>query len=223
MITSRRAWKRGMVERSSQYALKHPCQAVGFQCSQDLVTTVNRDNRMSKFVNYKKRNVELPPGCKDLVDVLRSRRRPDSAGVMEADNRPTVSRGGEATGGILEIESMSGWSSRLEAGVHTHGHAADKRFSVHVARMEDGTMWGLCAFKRTLNQRRLCGASWCATVFVLPRIQEGPRFSCRACPSMLSYNISTTPPDATELAACWVVVPGGCGLADDCCLSFCLQ
>jgi len=26
---------------------------------------------MSDFVNYTKRSVELPPGCKDLIDVLR--------------------------------------------------------------------------------------------------------------------------------------------------------
>lgn len=29
---------------------------------------------MSDFVNYNKRDVKLPPGCKDLIDVLRGRR-----------------------------------------------------------------------------------------------------------------------------------------------------
>lgn len=30
---------------------------------------------MSKFVNYKKRAFTLPPGCKDLIDVLAPSRR----------------------------------------------------------------------------------------------------------------------------------------------------
>ena len=38
---------------------------------------------MSKFVNYKKRSIELPSGCKDLIDVLRR-----NAGLERLDNIP---------------------------------------------------------------------------------------------------------------------------------------
>jgi len=40
----------------------------------DVQSQLSVSCRMSDFVNYKKRSITLPPGCKDLVDVLRQGR-----------------------------------------------------------------------------------------------------------------------------------------------------
>ena len=54
---------------------------------------------MSEFVNYNKRDVSLPPGCKDLMDVLRRREIPGLA-EMTAYVERAVKRGGMEVGNI---------------------------------------------------------------------------------------------------------------------------
>ena len=59
---------------------------------------------MSKFVNFKKREIALPPGCKDLIDVLKPGRRVSSKyHVNIAGQHPAVSRAGQTVGGLSEI------------------------------------------------------------------------------------------------------------------------
>jgi hypothetical protein len=61
---------------------------------------------MSDFVDYNKRSVTLPPGCKDLIDVL----RPHGFGVEWLRQHPgvdlsrTVRRGGIVKGALSDIE-----------------------------------------------------------------------------------------------------------------------
>lgn len=43
---------------------------------------------MSEFVNYNKRDVSLPPGCKDLVDVLRRRSERQVGSLAASDKAP---------------------------------------------------------------------------------------------------------------------------------------
>ena len=42
---------------------------------------------VSKFVNFQKRSVQLPPGCKNLIDVLYPDRRRRSDGVKTQFSR----------------------------------------------------------------------------------------------------------------------------------------
>jgi hypothetical protein len=61
---------------------------------------------MSDFVNFQKRSVALPGGCKDLIDVLR---RP-------AEEQPTVTRGHRSDGGVRQVATYLGrlFESRSE-------------------------------------------------------------------------------------------------------------
>jgi hypothetical protein len=61
---------------------------------------------MSDFVNFQKRSVALPGGCKDLMDVLR---RP-------AEEQPTVTRGQRSDGGVRQVATYLGrlFESRSE-------------------------------------------------------------------------------------------------------------
>src|SRR5947207_13581446 len=58
---------------------------------------------MSQFVNYKKRSVALPPGCKDLIDLLRPAGAHKADGTIPRDDRPSVARGESVTGKLSEI------------------------------------------------------------------------------------------------------------------------
>ncbi len=44
--------------------------------------------RMTQFVNYKKRSFKLPPGCKNLIDVLERSRRQTNVHMATADFQP---------------------------------------------------------------------------------------------------------------------------------------
>jgi len=49
---------------------------------------------MSKFVNYSKRDFTLPPGCKDLIDVLQRRGVPRPIkSIASVSEQPAVTRG----------------------------------------------------------------------------------------------------------------------------------
>ena len=48
---------------------------------------------MSDFVNYNKRSINLPPGCKDLIDVL----PPNKAGAKRRDRQPPTFETGALT------------------------------------------------------------------------------------------------------------------------------
>jgi hypothetical protein len=61
---------------------------------------------MSDFVNYSKRSVVLPAGCKDLIDVLRQD-RPNLEWLekyLGIDLSRTIARGGMVKGTFLDIE-----------------------------------------------------------------------------------------------------------------------
>lgn len=89
---------------------------------------------MSKFVNFKKRDVALPPGCKNLIDVLQPRpvRVRDMIGTA---HRPMVAHGGSVTGGLADFEKYVGlvFASQaldFELVISPPG----KRLTVHVNR-----------------------------------------------------------------------------------------
>jgi len=96
---------------------------------------------------------------------------------------------------------MSGWSSRLEAVFTLTVTPPDKRFSVHVARWRMDHVASV-RVQETLNQRRLCGLLG-ALRFCTAQDSGRPAFFLPGVARRCSYNISTTPPDATELARRW--------------------
>jgi hypothetical protein len=59
---------------------------------------------MSQFVNYHKRAFTLPPGCKDLIDVLKpSRRHPAAYATINAFRAPEIHEDHFETGGLAQI------------------------------------------------------------------------------------------------------------------------
>ena len=69
----------------------------------DVYYLLESTTRMADFVNYKKRSISLPPGCKDLMDVLQpgGLRRPDD--VAGPDLSRAISRGQAFKGKLSDI------------------------------------------------------------------------------------------------------------------------
>jgi hypothetical protein len=59
---------------------------------------------MARFVNYQKRGVELPPGCKDLIDVLKGKRKAKKPGGLAGTWKPAPESDLFPSGGIGQIE-----------------------------------------------------------------------------------------------------------------------
>lgn len=86
---------------------------------------------MSQFVNYRKRGLTLPPGCKDLSDVL-ERQGPQPL----LDLSRLRSSGGSVSGRLFEIGKYVQWAFRSRALWFTLVVSPpDKRLTFHIARM----------------------------------------------------------------------------------------
>jgi len=59
---------------------------------------------MSQFVNYNKRSVQLPPGCKDLIDVFKPARLRKVTGANATPHFPVVPRDHTLTETLGNIE-----------------------------------------------------------------------------------------------------------------------
>jgi len=68
---------------------------------------------MSDFVNFGKRSVTLPPGCKDLIDLLRPKSATTTLAPPKqppAGERPKVTHGHRSVGGLRQV---AGFLARL--------------------------------------------------------------------------------------------------------------
>jgi hypothetical protein len=60
---------------------------------------------MSKFVNYSKRGFTLPPGCKDLIDLLEPwRRRPGGSKAISTTPAPQIREEHFRSAGLSQVE-----------------------------------------------------------------------------------------------------------------------
>ena len=58
---------------------------------------------MSEFVNYKKRKITLPAGCKDLADLLRPHGQHGIHGEIGLGAQPTTTRDWVVTGTLSDM------------------------------------------------------------------------------------------------------------------------
>ena len=59
---------------------------------------------MARFVNYQKRGIELPPGCKDLIDVLKGKAKAKAPDTFTGKCEPVPKSDLFPSGGIAQIE-----------------------------------------------------------------------------------------------------------------------
>jgi hypothetical protein len=74
--------------------------------------------RMSKFVNFNKRSIKLPPGCKDLIDLLNPKIRRKLQGAIapeQLDELPALTRDESVLGTLAEIENRISMAYETQA------------------------------------------------------------------------------------------------------------
>ena len=129
---------------------------------------------MSKFVNYKKRSVTLPRGCKNLIDVLQPHGLPKLVskvytGAISPNEKPTVTRGESFTGGLSGIDKYV--TMVFESRAHSFilmVTPPDEKFTVDVDRMEDGTM-GASVVVQSGTEQESCSFLFRTTWLADPR------------------------------------------------------
>jgi hypothetical protein len=95
---------------------------------------------MSNFVNFNKRSIALPPGCKDLLDVLQLRERRQ---FQDSDDSGCVRVGGSAQGHLADMEEYIKMAFEAETSAFMLViQPPDKRLTVNVAHKAGEGMWG---------------------------------------------------------------------------------
>ena len=101
---------------------------------------------MAKFVNYKKRSVTLPPGCKNLGDLLQPHGKPNQrpsihVGSIPSESPPTVTRSESFEGSLLDVEKYVTITFESQAdSVFLIVKSANGQSTVHISRNESGNM-----------------------------------------------------------------------------------
>jgi hypothetical protein len=153
-------------------------------------------HQMSDFVNYNKRSVALPPGCKDLIDLLRSQaRKTDTGGPLMSPRR------GESVGTMAHLEKYAQMLFESDAKFFLSITSEDGEVLIRAIRYED--VWleaGVCVQEATELERTL------RTFFIdhglaLP---QGPPLAFDWIPNApvyRTYDFSPAPRDADAFVA----------------------
>jgi hypothetical protein len=172
---------------------------------------------MSQFVNYKKRSVTLPPGCKNLIDLLRPRGLSKLHGTISPEERPTVTRGETVAGKLSEIQKYVGMMFESHAQAFTvMVSLSDERLTVDFARMTGEMMLASVVFEEDAERERLMRDFFARHGLQAPRDRGRPEQFHPDLPVQLIYRISPLPSDARLLSMLTTdLFHDVCGLSDD--------
>jgi hypothetical protein len=163
---------------------------------------------MSKFVNYKKRSVTLPTGCKNLIDVLQPHGLPKLVSkthtggpAIPSDARPTVTRGESFFGVLSEINKYVTmvFDSRARSFI-LMVTPSDEQFTVDVDRMQDGTMAASVVVQTGTEQERAVRSFFTHRGLPVPEDSEMPPMFVPGVPVQITYYISPVPSEASVLS-----------------------
>lgn len=165
---------------------------------------------MSKFVNYQKRSISLPRGCKNLIDVLRPR-----ADKMLEQAQPGRGRGESVMGTVSAISKYVGmaFSSRGLAFTLLMG-IPDEDFVVVLLRMEKKMIW--MQVETSSHRDRAVRDFIERRGLNMPAEPPTPAHGHPEVPGQLGYDISPLPADAPAVATLAAdLFRDACGLNDD--------
>ena len=161
---------------------------------------------MSKFVNYKKRSVTLPSGCKNLIELLQPHGLPKlvnktHTGPIPPDERPTVTRGKSFTGGLSDINKYVTmvFESRARSFI-LMVTPPDEQFTVDVDRMEDGMMGAYVLVQSGTDQETAVRAFFAQHGLQIPEDSGTPPMSVPGVPVQTTCDISPMPSEAPLLS-----------------------
>ena len=178
--------------------------------------------RKSQFVNYKKRSVTLPPGFKNLIDVLRRRGQESIQPFVARVQHATVTRQESVTAPLSEIGRYVAMMFESRGLMFTLRVALpDDRLIIDVFGMGCGEMTALVVFRMDPDQERSMREFFARHNLHTPDDSGVPEQFNPALPVYNIYRVSPLPSEApllSELAA--DLFRSVCGLSDDAELRF---
>ena len=108
---------------------------------------------MNEFVNFKKRGITLPPGCKDLIDLLQ---RSSSRPVIEGASRLTATRNETVTGKLPDVGKYVRIAFESGGAIFTLGITRPGgRLEFALLRVKGGEPWASIAFPSEREEERV--------------------------------------------------------------------
>lgn len=173
---------------------------------------------MNEFVNFKKRGVTLPPGCKDLIDLL----RPTAKQAIDRAQRLTPTRNETVTALLAEVGKYISLAFESRGVIFTLVIAPpDGRLEVDVMRMEGEEFWVSVTFPKDPEEERAVRRFFTRKGLQVPEESGTPPSFFPDLPVQLIYHVSPLPRDAAGVSELITDFFRECGrLADDASLSF---
>jgi len=179
---------------------------------------------MSKFVNYNKRSVTLPPGCKNLIDLLQPHGQSTADSISPSGELPAVTRGESGSIRLAEIEKLVAMPFQSHAqGFIVMLSLVDGRFTFDFTQMQGELMSAFVIFEEDADRERLMQEFFIAHGLQLPRHDWTPTATqfIPGMPVQSIYHISPLPSDAATASKLTAeLFRQVCGLNDDSMLTF---
>jgi hypothetical protein len=151
---------------------------------------------MSKFVNYKKRTVTLPPGCKDLIDVLH-RQQPRKPQGISPQELPTVTRGESGTVSLSEIHKYVAMSfASVSKSVLLMLSPPDERLTVDFQYIDRKLYYVSVVFEEDADREQLMREFFIGHQLEVPQEDWTPTQFVAGVPVQLIFRIRPLPSDA---------------------------
>jgi hypothetical protein len=163
---------------------------------------------MSKFVNYKKRSVALPPGCKDLIDVLQSHKNSKlltgiDTSAVPPDQQIAVTRDESAAGRLADIEKYLSmvFDSRAWAFMLTISLSGEQ-FTLEVDRAPDvaSVVMASVVVQSNSDQEKAVRSFFARRGLHLPDDWGVPPQFVPDVPWQITYEIAPCPSHAAQLS-----------------------
>jgi hypothetical protein len=173
---------------------------------------------MNEFVNFKKRGVTLPPGCKDLVDLLQRSSKP----VIEGASRLTATCNATATGRLPDVGKYIRIAFESRGAIFTLGITRPGgRVEFVLQRIKSDEPWASIAFPSEPEEERVVREFFTRRGLQVPEGSDTAPGFLTDLPIKLVYRISPLPSDVAGVSALVADLLRECGrLTDDMPLSF---
>lgn len=172
---------------------------------------------MAQFVNYKKRGCTLPPGCKDLIDVLKLSRRRTKGHILTGGFQPLKIREQEfPTAGLAQIGRYVSMLLKFRGELFTLSiRALDFEFPVTLYRYRsEQTVSIVLVTKSARRQQAIRAFFGQQGLQVVLALRDTPDAACG-----LTYPLPVDLARVTSLAT--ELLRSVYGLSDEAGLSFC--
>ncbi len=162
---------------------------------------------MSKFVNYKKRNISLPAGCKDLIDLLKPEQRRKVMDSLGSNPNLNAMRDDSFIGSLSEIGNVINRALTSGAPMATLSVASmDEEVSLALHRMGAENLSASVSFIQTQSSEEKMKAVFESLGLPVPRGSGIPEHFIKGQPVQLIYEINSEPGQSGDLATLATVI-----------------